>query len=170
MSHKKISLLFLSSVLLIVMPSCSRAPKDLPKLVPASIVVLDNGKPIDEVQVAITLKSGQGGWTVNGTTDKSGRAVMKTVYGSYEKKGAPAGSYSVRLIKEPFLPETLSDEEYKKLSLDEQMAYKENRAVEIRSLPREIPIEFSMPNTSPVEIAIGEKGGEETVDISSFKL
>ena len=75
-------------------------PAGMPKLYPASIVVTQEGTPLEGASVLLFPEdSANSQWGPGGTTDASGVAVLRT-NGKYP--GAPLGSYKVAVSKIDF--------------------------------------------------------------------
>ncbi len=75
---------------------CSKPrPDGLPKLVPCSVTIVQESKPLEGATVSFESADLQ--WSVGGTTDANGVAKMYT-HGQYQ--GAPEGSYKVTVVKQ----------------------------------------------------------------------
>jgi len=84
------------AALAISLNGCSKPrPDGLPKLVPCSVTVVQDSKPLEGATVA--FESDDLKWAVGGTTDAKGVAKMYT-HGSYE--GAPEGKFKVTIVKQ----------------------------------------------------------------------
>ncbi|MDR3110402.1 MAG: hypothetical protein LBU65_12090 [Planctomycetaceae bacterium] len=85
-------------VLIIGFVGCGKKlPDGMPTLYPCTLVILQEGKPVDDVLVRLypedkSLTS----WTVGGISQKNGETVLMTL-GEY--KGAPAGKYKITAVK-----------------------------------------------------------------------
>lgn len=75
---------------------CGRPkPDGMPKLVPCSVKVIQDGAPLEEATVTFHGPDGFK-WAVSGTTDANGVAKMHT-HGAYP--GAPEGEFKVTITK-----------------------------------------------------------------------
>ncbi|MDR1958455.1 MAG: hypothetical protein LBQ54_05355 [Planctomycetaceae bacterium] len=74
-----------------------KLPDGMPTLYPCTLVMLQDGKPTDDVLVRLYPEDKSlVKWTAGGISGKNGEAVMVTL-GQY--KGAPAGKYKVTALK-----------------------------------------------------------------------
>lgn len=81
---------------LCLMVGCGRkTPEGMPKLVPCSISITQDNKPLEDATVMLVSEGLT--WTVGGTTDHSGVAKIYT-HGTYP--GAPVGNYKVVVSKQ----------------------------------------------------------------------
>ena len=88
--HKYLFLLF--STLLLCGCGDSSRPKDLPSLFSCSVLVIQDGKPLEEARVEFHTE-GEQKYVPAAYTDASGIAVMQT----HGFPGAPAGKYKITL-------------------------------------------------------------------------
>ena len=90
-------MIVLGCSVLILSAGCSGGPSkpdDMPALTPCTITVTHNGSPVEGASVLLSPKSGK--FSAAGTTDASGKAVMKT-NGMYD--GVAAGEFLVTVTK-----------------------------------------------------------------------
>ena len=71
-------------------------PDGLPVLYPCKVTITQEGKPLDDAIVQLHGVNNSVPWTVNGVTDRSGGAVIKT---QTLFAGAPEGQYVVTVTK-----------------------------------------------------------------------
>lgn len=93
--EKRLFPLFLFTVTLCFLVGCGgpRRPPDLPKLYPCQVLVTyDDQTPIDNAFLSLYAEDPELRWSVTGTTDVSGKAVL-TTHGRF--RGAPAGRYKM---------------------------------------------------------------------------
>ena len=91
-------LFFTFVVALLLQMGCSKDPNrpvDLPKLYSVSIVVTQEGKPLEGATVTLISKTPAKYGTCSAETNTSGIAVLRT----YGYKGTPAGEYTVTIEK-----------------------------------------------------------------------
>lgn len=82
---------------LIVFVSCSsQRPGGMPKLYPCSVTVTQEKIPLAEATILAIDVNGNEKWSVTGTTDANGIALL-TTDGKY--RGAPAGNYILLISK-----------------------------------------------------------------------
>ena len=68
----------------------------MPKLYPATITVMQDGKPLEGAQVVVISTDPSMNWSSGGNTDKNGVVKLRTM-GQYD--GAPIGKYKVGVRK-----------------------------------------------------------------------
>ncbi|MDR0337995.1 MAG: carboxypeptidase-like regulatory domain-containing protein [Planctomycetaceae bacterium] len=115
----------------------SRRPAGLPVLHPCAITVTQNGEPVADVSVQLVSKE-ESVWSVTGTTDTSGNAVLVT-FGQF--RGAPVGDYKVVLSKRLMETNTSASEYVSDIT-------------QVYSL---IDVKYTDSETSPLEMSV-EKG------------
>ena len=83
---------------LITLFGCAKqsVPDGLPKLVPVTLTITQEGTPLAGAVVSVVDLSGGISFMVGGTTDVNGNVVLYT-HGQY--KGAPLGKFKVRVVK-----------------------------------------------------------------------
>jgi hypothetical protein len=95
--------LFLPMIILLLISGCgtSNLPKDLPRLYPCEITVIQDGKPLEDAIVTLEFtdssrpENGQL-WFPMGATDSDGKAVVRS---NAQYDGAPIGTYKVLVSK-----------------------------------------------------------------------
>ena len=144
-------------------------PANFPKVVPFSIVINNDGSPIDEVRVLLVSDKADVAWGVSGLTNHSGQSYLLTSQGAYSRKGCPEGKYKVILSRVLLTGLELSEEEYLKLSGDEIDVYSARIEDARRKQPRIIPSSFSSVATTPLEIdVVGSKTSYE-IELADYK-
>ena len=87
----------------LVIAGCVRSygprPDGLPRLVPVTIIVSQEGQPLAEAVVTLTPADGGRNWFTGGTTDSNGRVAVHT-YGTH--RGSPAGKFKVIVTKDSY--------------------------------------------------------------------
>ena len=77
--------------------SCfKKLPEGMPDLYSSSVVLTQEGAPLEGATIIAVPLEGSKNWSVAGTTDANGLAVLST-NGKY--KGAPAGNYVLLITK-----------------------------------------------------------------------
>jgi hypothetical protein len=145
---KKIYLLIFVFCFLIVQ-GCGHSlkPDDFPIIYGCSITLTQEGKPLAGANVILFSKDGSCSWSVGGTTDSNGTAVIFT-HGRFS--GAPAGDFLVTVTKteaEPYEPG------------------------EVRTKPINVYTfvdkKFSDSSTTPLEITISKGKIRQTFDLGA---
>lgn len=168
----KLGVLALLSVSALVITGCAKAPAGFPKVYPVEVTVLDGGQPLDSTSVVLNPAEGTevGSFTCAGTTNGSGKAVIKTLWGTYSAKGAPEGAYKVSLIRDVVPEETMTKEELAQLTPDELFAHKVELRESIADQIDIIPIPLRFPGETPLEITVSTAGNSTlTVDLSDYR-
>lgn len=160
----------LLSLLCILGVGCSRRPADMPPVYPCSITVVDNARPIEGAQVILEPLEGTLTVSVNGRTDASGVAVIRSnrLGAQYAENGAPAGTYRVLVTKQPKWSGEKTPDEVLTMNMSQSTAYVTAYNAAIKSLPREVPLSLSEKRTQTLEV-VASGGGKLTVDVSAFK-
>lgn len=84
------------AALAVSLGGCSKPrPDGLPKLVPCSVTIIQDGKPLEEATVSFESEDLK--WAVGGTTDAKGVAKIYS-HGAYE--GSPEGKFKVTVTKQ----------------------------------------------------------------------
>lgn len=86
-------------VCLCIFGGCSREnrPNDLPKLMPVTLTLTQDGKPLEKAMVVLYAENPDiVKWTVSGNTDTDGKTILVT-HGQF--RGAPAGKFKVCVTK-----------------------------------------------------------------------
>lgn len=139
-------------------------PDGMPELIPATIVVTQEGAPLADATVTLVSADGSCKWAVGGKTDAKGRAALNT-HGDFS--GAPEGNFKVGVSKvEIKVKEGAVDEEGNPLQpTPEQLknpALLDARFVETTSV---VPAEYENAQNSPLEVTISKSAKETTVDV-----
>ena len=139
---------------LIALSGCTmqRVPDGLPKLVPVTLTITQEGVPLSDAVVTLTDPSNSLQFMVGGTTNANGNVVLHT-HGKY--KGAPLGKFKVRVVK------TETDQLPPHLQTAPNMRSPEFGAYsrEIEKLPPQktytlIEKRYTQSNTTPLELDI----------------
>lgn len=97
---KHLSFTIFCAVLCGALVGCGKKlPDGLPNLLPCSVIVTQEGKPLSDAAVALVPQDGK--WSANGVSDANGIAKMYTS-GQYE--GVVAGKYKVCITKTEIIP------------------------------------------------------------------
>lgn len=153
---------------------CSQRPKDMPKLFPCTIKVVNKSASIPGVRVQ--LLPGKDASllpavpiSMVGTTAANGVAILYTnrLGAGYHEKGVPVGTYLVSVEKTPGWSGMKTAEEIQQMTGEQVLAYQDELFKAMESLPREVPKSLSRDEKQPIEIVEG-KGGTLTIDVSLF--
>lgn len=146
---KTVCLMLMSVLILSLGCGGEKRPDGMPKLVPCSITIKQDGAPLSDAMVHLTAKDGSCPWVVSGTTDASGTAKIQT-HGQY--KGVPAGVFTVTVEKTESTAEKGGDTE--KLS----------KPYEVYTL---VAKEYTDKTTSPLELTIEKQAVSQTFDLGA---
>jgi hypothetical protein len=159
------------TILLISFAGCGKTPPaELPLLIPCSVKIIDGSQPLVEVDVSLLREEGQSTWSLGGISDRSGTAKLRTITGSFEGNGIPAGTYSVMFKKQIDLPDKfiLTEEDSLKFSPEELLSWNNKRQKYIKE-HQVIPLELANPETTPIKLIVSEKNQILTVDVSKYR-
>lgn len=169
----KTKLLSICSIflLLLLFLGCGPArPEGLPELHPCTITVVDGSKPMSGISVSFLRHGGQGAWSLGGLTNSSGILQARTVFGSYEGRGVPAGTYAVVLNEKFNFPVELDLTVDQMLSLSpEESAKHTQKRDEFIAANRTLPPSVCDPDNSPLELTVDESGGTLVIDLSKYR-
>ena len=131
------------------------------KLYPVAVTITESGKPVEG---AIVILDRQSGTKVNssGLTNSQGIAEIMI---DAEWKGAPQGTYMVRISKEPPFTPDLTNEEYAQLPLNKQEDYNNRMLAKRKQLKPIIPPVLS-GGVSPLKMEVSAGKNAETFDIA----
>jgi uncharacterized protein YfaS (alpha-2-macroglobulin family) len=145
-------LLILLSLVTLFGCTAQSVPDGLPKLVPVTLTITQEGKPLAGAVVSLVDPGGGIQFAVGGTTDAQGNVVLHT-HGKH--KGAPLGKFKVRVVK------TETDQLPPHLQTAPNMRSPEFGAYsrEIEKLPPQktytlIEKRYTQSNTTPLELDI----------------
>lgn len=156
----------------------SRIPEGFPKTVPCTIVVTDDGKPLEGALVVITTVPPSNSLSIAAKTDLAGKAVIRTLRGSYSAPGIPVGKVVMTLNKQAAAPEVktseqveaLTPEQIDAMTSEEQAAYQRRLDAETAKLPRLVPEKLTRSDMSPLTRDIAEgQAVEWIVDIAEYR-
>jgi hypothetical protein len=166
---KSLQSLSIAFFLLVVGCSSQVAPVGFPqKLVVFEIKLLNDGKPIQNAALTMVAESATI-YNVVGFTDSNGVAQFATAVNTYSKVGVPPAVYKVIITYVPKAPSELSNEQLGKMSIEEVNANREKVDAEIAAMPKIVPAEWGVMESTPIKITVPEKGGIITIDITDPK-
>ena len=153
---------------LVMLGGCSGKPSGFPKVTPCTITVVDGSTPIEGVEVALIPDTPISGVIAGGTTDAQGVCVVNTTFANFSAPGAPEGSFTVTLRKDPIptKPE-LTVEQMTDMDRGEIDKYNKERNDEIKSMPQIIPPALTSMQTSKIKLATPNDSAL-TVDVSQY--
>ncbi|MDR1958252.1 MAG: hypothetical protein LBQ54_04290 [Planctomycetaceae bacterium] len=160
----------LLSLFLLTSGCVQSVPDGFPEVVPLTVWVTDGEKPLNEVFVVLEMVPSVDGVSIAVQTDATGKAVMQTSIGNFSKAGVPIGKAVMTLIKVPAAEDWKTPEEQSKMTMEESMAYSNEKAARSAKLPLIIPKELTNAKTSPLtkEISAGQPF-EWKIDIAEFR-
>ena len=157
--------------LVVLFSGCGQAiPEGFPKTTPCTIIVTDNGQPLEGVSVMISTEPPMSSLSIAAKTDDAGKAVLQTFQGSYSTTGIPVGNVVLTLVKRAVVEETKTQEQVEAMSPRELEQYQRERDANTAKLPKVIPDILSNPATSPLkkEIIVNQ-ATEWVVDIAEYR-
>ncbi len=153
-----------ASLLLAVGCGGQKTPPDMPKLQPTTIVITQEGAPVEGASVQLVKPDDLNyKWLAGGVTDAQGRCEIKT-HGQY--KGAPEGEFAVIVYKT-----TVAESETRKnvpqpSDTKEAMAWNEKVASE-EVATDEIDQKYKKADTTDLRITVKSGKNEETFDVGA---
>jgi len=148
---------FVLIALVLSLTSCGK-PANMPNLFPCTITVSDNGAPLADARVSMTDESNALSLSINGITDSSGTAKMKTTYTNYTGSGVPAGKYKVVIDKEPAnVPPQKVDDSMNEKQSEAAMKKWNEEYDKVRIVPKSITSLPDTPLTLEVDGAVNQK-------------
>jgi 5-hydroxyisourate hydrolase-like protein (transthyretin family) len=155
MNTKYITILFILGIASVIGCSKSLKPDGFPPLYPASIMVIQDGQPLEGASVILfRVDDSPQKWGIAGVTDKGGRAVLLT-HGIHS--GVPEGEYAVTVNK----AEEVEVSHRAESTVTESFTLIEKQHVDKESTPLRIQIQKKGKNYKefdvgkPVHISLG---------------
>ncbi|MDR2704708.1 MAG: hypothetical protein LBC02_02910 [Planctomycetaceae bacterium] len=132
----------------------SGVPADFPKVTKCTITVTENGKPIEGVYVQVIPQQEVNSLSIVGRTDASGKAVIYSYLGTYQKVGVPLGSSSVTLNKQREPEHFKSEAEREAMGQDivKLDAYNAELKQRMTKLPPLVPPALTKKTSTPLKI------------------
>ncbi|MDR2643312.1 MAG: carboxypeptidase-like regulatory domain-containing protein [Planctomycetaceae bacterium] len=162
-SLKKYLLVVVTGSFFLMFASCGNEPipKGMPKLYPARIIVLQEGKPLNGATIIlVNIENLQTPWTVGGLTDGNGICKLKTL-GKFN--GVPIGKYKVTVEKN-----VIQESETSKLPIPTDPQAREEYYAKIRTEEKfydRVNLKYKSPTTTDLEIEIVGSKNEKTFDV-----
>ena len=144
--HQYVLLLF--SLLLPCGCGDSARPKDLPSLYSCTVLVIQDGKPLEEARVELHSE-GEQKYVPTAYTDASGIAVMQT----HGFSGAPAGKYKITVSK------NIEDD------VVYQIGEEGEQVVASYNVYKTVDDQHSSASTTPHEVEVGRKTSRMEVNV-----
>ena len=161
--------LFVFALFICVGCNQTKVPDELKNLTPVTVTVTDGSQPVENVAVRLSVKGTQGAFACVGATDAKGVAVIQSTSGSYTGKGAPAGTYSIVLVKPVDIPEDLQPQEEDQDNPAVAAAKQTKRDAFLKQ-NNVIPDKLTQSASSPIELTVVEKSGATTeIDIAKYR-
>lgn len=120
-----------------------KRPDGMPKIFPCTLTLTQGGKPLPGAMVLLYSKGEPCPWTVGGTTDDNGEAVLKT-HGKFN--GAPKGEWTVVVTKNIIIYKNESDD--------------------IGDVYSNVELDYTDKETTPLELKIDGKT-KQSFDVGS---
>jgi hypothetical protein len=144
-----------SLLIMAVVSGCgSGVPADFPKVTKCTITVTEGGKPIEGIYVQIIPQQEINSLSVVGRTDASGKAVIYSHLGTYQKVGIPLGSSTVTLNKQREQEHFKSEAEREAMGQDivKLDAYNAELKQRMAKLPPLVPPVLTKKASTPLKI------------------
>ncbi|MDR1385980.1 MAG: hypothetical protein LBJ67_19320 [Planctomycetaceae bacterium] len=156
-------------MIVLVCSSCGKSnlPKDLPRLYPCEITVIQENKPLADAMVTLQLtdlsrpENGQL-WFPMGTTDHEGKAIIRT---NAQYDGAPIGIYKVLVSKTKQGPSKYGAPPQE--GTPQYTKWEDLASHEIRPWFGLVEEKFSQAEQTPYEIEIPKGTNKRTVDVGN---
>jgi uncharacterized lipoprotein NlpE involved in copper resistance len=160
--------LLIPLLLTLILLGCNNKPDNVPEIFPCTVAVTNGTTPISDVFIVFAPETGGTEWSMSGTTNTSGRAIIRTSRLGWQGNGVPAGTYRISLSKTPTV-QRISPEEYQRFSAEEQEMYNIEQEKKQEKIPREIPKYLSDFVLSPLQITVTQ-GNENflAIDIAAL--
>jgi hypothetical protein len=162
-----ITLLFFTASLAFEIGCGQKKPSGFPALVPCSVSVTKDGKPIDKTVVSLSPVSGGGEWIASGITDSGGNAEISTSQGSYSAKGAPESEFKVFLTRPIEIDLNVSQQEVFDMSPAEREKLKKETD-RLTEAARIIPEKLESIVTTPVKISVKKGEPVYKIELSDY--
>jgi hypothetical protein len=143
-------------------------PKNFPETSPCQIKITNGTSPLVGVDVNLFPDAPLPNIVVEGTTNSSGIALIRTKQGDYSKEGVPNGEYKIRLVEvvDTGLP-PLSLKERKNMT-PPQLAARQ-KEIELKTdLLRIIPKKLASIIVTPLKLTVSGETSLE-IDVSTYK-
>ncbi|MDO5552614.1 MAG: hypothetical protein Q4G68_02520 [Planctomycetia bacterium] len=166
------AVLLATSVLLIATLGCGakdKRPEGFPKLYPITVQINNNGQPFSGAGVRFETNDGAQ-YSIVGTTDEMGKAVLETAMGSYFAAGCPLGTFKVTINK------------FDREELDKLVEQQKNLPPQVEDLKLAakitqlednmkplVPKKLLRADTTPIDVTVDESSTEFTFDVNEYK-
>jgi hypothetical protein len=168
MNKKFVTMLWIFIGGLIFCAGCgTQKPNNFPDIVPCSIFVTSEQKPVDKTLVTLAPVSGGGEWISSGLTNSSGTAEIATILGSYSAKGAPEGEFKIFLSRPIEIKLNVSQEDAINMSEEEREKLRKETD-RLTKEARVIPEKFESIVTTPVKISISKNKAIYRVELNDY--
>ncbi|MDR1383712.1 MAG: hypothetical protein LBJ67_07700 [Planctomycetaceae bacterium] len=148
----------------------SNVPEGFPAIVPCTVTVTDSDKPLADVFVVMETVPPTANISSAAKTDAQGKAVMQTSQGNFSKEGVPVGKLVMTLAKTPGVEDWKSQDELQKMTMEESMAYFNEKATRSAKLPAIIPKILTDSKNSPLtKDAVAASPIDWSVNVAEFK-
>jgi hypothetical protein len=145
-------------------------PDDLPKLIPTTIIVTQEGKPFDNALVSLLPIDANTKWSAVGRANIDGKAQMST-NGMYD--GVVAGKYKVVILKEETekLPDPYEGAPDAKTDMDKYQEWYMKNESKIAAMQRRqakvftfVERQYTSAETTPLELEITDNVHKYNID------
>jgi hypothetical protein len=168
MSTKFVTMSWILTVGLVFSIGCgTKKPNGFPDLVPCSISITKNQKPIGKTLITLAPVSGGGEWISSGLTNSDGIAGISTMLGSYSAKGAPEGEFKVFLSRPIEIDLKVSQEDAINMSQAEREKLKEETD-RLMEESRVIPEKLESIITTPLKITVSKSETVYKIELNDY--
>jgi hypothetical protein len=143
-------------------------PQNFPATSSCQITITNGTTPLAGVVVTLFPDAPLPNIVVEGTTNSSGIALIRTKQGDYSKEGVPNGEYKIRLIEviDTGIPPLTSTEEMHMTQRQREARQKEidSKTDSLRIIPKKL----ASITTTPLKLTISGETSLE-IDVSTYK-
>jgi len=131
-----------------------KRPPGFPKLYPVSLKVMQEGQPLSEAAVSLSISDRSMTWSIGGVTDEQGIVVLWT-HGKF--RGAPAGMFKVAVNK------LYNEGEKEMIEAGNREDFATAAKIQVNSFSY-VKEEYNSVDTTPIEIEITSKSKMIDID------
>lgn len=153
----------------VLFSGCAKQPDNFPKIYPCEVTVLNDNTPESGVMVRLRNQENDN-LSMTGITNAHGKAVVRSMIGTYSRPGAPEGSFKIILDKPLKTGQELPDSKIAKMSKFEFQEYKNKIATEKKKMLPIVPVECSDIATTKLTIDVSpSRGVKTTIELDDYK-
>jgi hypothetical protein len=145
-----------------------KKPAGFPNVVPCTVSIVKDGKPLDNTMVILSAVSNGGNWITSGRTNSAGVAVMSTNSSGYAAEGSPEREYKVILSRPIVIEQKYTEQELFEMSEEKKQAY-QREVTEKEAKARVIPEIYESAATTPIKITVSKGETVHTIELNDYK-